>query len=149
MLDQVSRTNWYPYRLVAEMNRGIYLAGGGDEAGYTATVSAGAAAAKDATQTFLRLLIKLMTPEIMARKWPTVWKRSHNFGTMDTKLDPGVERRLLMRLGDVEGYDYIAPVAVGFLTYSLQAMGLPQASVLQRGDRSVPAASAVEFEVTW
>ena len=149
MLDRVNRSEWHPVRMVSEINRGIYLARGDHEAGYKDVVLAGAAIAQLATNTFLRLLIKLMTPEIMARKWPTVWKKFHNFGTMKTDLDAQSKNRLVMQLSDVDEYDYIGPSAVGFLTYSLNAMGMPDARVIQKGDQTVACAPAFEFEITW
>jgi hypothetical protein len=135
--------------MVSEMNRGIYGASASPEEGYADVVRAGTAVADYATNTFLRLLIKLMTPEIMARKWPSVWKKSHNFGHMETTLDNGDRPRLTMRLTGVDDYDYIGPTAVGFLTYSLKAMGFPDARVTQKGDHATQTAPEYEFEVTW
>lgn len=148
ILQSVKPDDWHPIRVVAEMNRGIYTARNAPEQGYEDVVAAGAAVAEYGVNTFMRLLIKLMTPEMLAKKWPTIWQKSHNFGRMEADVEG--ERRLVLTLHDVEDYDYIGATAVGFLSYSLRAMGKHDAKVVERnkdlGRRNAPSYS---FEITW
>jgi hypothetical protein len=147
MIKTIKRDEWRPAELVADVNRAIYDTSPTPDAGYDDIVAAGAASADYAAGTYVRLLIKLMTPKIMASKWPDIWKKSHNFGVMKPRLEG--DRMLKLSLTDVAGYTHIGPCAVGFLSFSLHAMGLPDAKVIQFNRSASPNSESYEFEITW
>jgi hypothetical protein len=147
MTKTIKRDEWRPAELVADLNAAIYSTSPSQQAGYDDIVAAGAASADYAAGTYVRLLIKLMTPKIMASKWPDIWKKSHNFGVMKPRLEG--DRMLKLALTDVAGYTHIAPCAVGFLSFSLHAMGLPEAKVVQFDRDASPNSDHYEFEITW
>ncbi len=147
MLKTVSRDEWKPVSFVADINHAVYESQSDPDTGYQQIINAGAAIADYAAGTYVRLLIKLMTPKIMASKWPDIWKKSHNFGDMRCRLE--ADRLLKMTLADVDGYTHIGPTAIGFLTFSLNAMGLPDARVKQLNRSESPNSSRYEFEIVW
>jgi hypothetical protein len=148
MLRTIKREDWMPVEHVGNVASALFHASGEREHGYQDMVRAGAAIADYATNTYVRLLIKLMTPKIMASKWPDIWKKSHNFGLMQCQLEN--DRMLRMTLSGVENYTHIGPVAVGFLTFALKAMNMPDATVLQVGDRFANVnAERYEFSINW
>jgi hypothetical protein len=83
----------------------------------------GHAVASRALETFLKLVIKVMTPEVFARKIPDVWARDHKGGVLVTDTDDVANKHIVFRLKDVEGYDYIGGVLPGFHTATLTALG--------------------------
>ena len=147
MLRSVQRDEWRPMPLVADINEAIYTSRDQPEQGYEDMVAAGKAIADYAAGTYVRLLIKLMTPKILASKWPDIWRKSHNFGAMTCRLES--DRLLLMTIDDVRDYTHVAPYTVGFLTFSLNAMGLPDAHVAHLERDASPNSSRYEFQITW
>jgi len=148
MLKTVKREDWMPVALVSSVADALFRATEDPKDAYQEVVRAGAAIADYATNTYVRLLIKLMTPKIMASKWPDIWKKSHNFGVMSCVLES--DRMLRMTISGVDGYTHIGPTAVGFLTFALKAMNMPDATVVQVPDRYTDYnAERYEFRITW
>ena len=147
MLAAVKRDEWRPMAHVADINAAIYASSKDPTTGYNDIIGTGKAIADYAAGTYVRLLIKLMSPKIMASKWPDIWKKSHNFGDMKCKLE--ADRSLRMTLDDVRDYTHIGPCFVGFLTFSLNAMGLPDAKVVQLNSDASPNSARYEFQLTW
>ena len=147
MLRRVQRDEWKPMALVADINEAIYTSRERPQQGYDDMVDAGKAIADYAAGTYVRLLIKLMTPRILASKWPDIWRKSHNFGEMKCVLES--DHLLRMTLADVGDYTHVAPYTVGFLTFSLNAMGLPDANVTHLDRDASPNAPSYEFQITW
>jgi hypothetical protein len=148
MLRTVKREDWVPMALVGNVADALFRATEEPDQAYREIVRSGAAIADYATNTYVRLLIKLMTPKIMASKWPDIWKKSHNFGVMTCQLES--DRTLRMSLTEVGGYTHIGPTAVGFLTFALKAMNMPDATVVQVPDRySDYNADRYEFRINW
>jgi hypothetical protein len=148
MLRKLKREDWVPVALVSSVADALFMANPDPEKGYQDIVKSGAAIADYATNTYVRLVIKLMTPKIMASKWPDIWKKSHNFGLMQCDLEG--DRLLRMTLDGVGGYTHIGPTVVGFLTFALRAMNMPDATVVQVRDRYVEHnADRYEFRITW
>jgi uncharacterized protein (TIGR02265 family) len=147
MLKIVQRDEWRPMALVADINDAIYVSRNEPAEGYADMVAAGKVIADYAAGTYVRLLIKLMTPKILASKWPDIWRKSHNFGEMKCQLE--TDHLLRMTLEDVRDYTHVAPSIVGFLTFSLNAMGLPDAQVVQLDRDASPNSTRYEFQVTW
>jgi hypothetical protein len=83
----------------------------------------GASTASRAIETFLRLVMKVMTPEVFARKVPDNWLRDHRGGRLEVDMDDVGNNHLVYRLIDVEGYDYIGGAFPGFQTAALSAIG--------------------------
>jgi hypothetical protein len=133
--------------LVADINEAIYTSRDTPAQGYDDIVEAGKVIADYAAGTYVRLLIKLMTPKILASKWPDIWRKSHNFGEMTCRLEH--DRLLRMTLDDVRDYTHVAPCIVGFLTFSLNAMGLADAQVMHLDREASPNSARYEFEITW
>ncbi|MFT3924581.1 MAG: hypothetical protein QM778_18725 [Myxococcales bacterium] len=151
MLKKVAHEDWYPTRMVSEMHSAIFNARGNPQQGYEDMIAGGAAVAEYSVNTFMRLLIKLMTPEMLAKKWPAIWLKSHNFGAMETELDPNDPRKLKLMLSDVEDYHYIGPTVMGFLSFSLKAMGKDTAKVdeLDNPDKTRKNSRRYDFIITW
>src|SRR5262245_50200065 len=87
MLRAVQRDEWKPMALVADINDAIFASRAAPEQGYDEVVAAGKVIADYAAGTYVRLLIKLMTPKILASKWPDIWRKTHNFGEMTCRLE--------------------------------------------------------------
>ena len=64
-----------------------------------------------------------------------------------SKADQGLIR---MRLEDVEGYDHIGIVSIGWIQFGMTALGKKDVRIAQQGwSQRAPAPRAVEYEVKW
>ena len=82
--------------------------------------SCGKFMAREATNTFLRLLMRMLTPNLFAKKLPDLWKRDCTGGRLQVQVD---EQKLVCHIYDAEGYDHLAAVATGYATFALETMG--------------------------
>jgi hypothetical protein len=116
--------DWYPSAHFSELLRGIAAAGGAsDEQAREELVRAGQFIAGVAASTFLKLLMKVLTPTLFAKKIPSLWERDNQGGSIETDLSQADAGQIVFWLRDVGGYDFIAPVAVGWIEFAMQAMG--------------------------
>jgi len=149
-LPELRPDSWFSNRVPNDLVASIFSAQDTAERGYQEVIDAGQAIAEYGVNTFMRLLIKLMTPEMLAKKWPTIWAKGHNFGHMDTDLSMVKDQRLTLTLREVESYAHLGPIAVGFLQYTLFAMGRREAKVVQQDvDYSLKLSPTYTYEVTW
>jgi len=123
-LNEVTDVGWYPrsytvaiYRAIAEHTR----AKGADVR--KAIFDMGHGVAQRALETFLKLVIKVMTPEVFVRKIPDVWLRDHRGGYLKTDTSDVANNHVVFNLKDIAGYEYIGGSLPGFQTATLTALG--------------------------
>ncbi len=150
-LPTYKRVEWYPRDHVIEMLRGIARVHGADQqAAFRDIVACGQFVAKDAATTFLRLLMKILTPVLFAKKIPDIWERDSKGGKMVADASHADDRRLLIQLTDVEGFDHIGPLAVGWITFAMTAMGKKGAEgKVTEWSLATPGPRDLHIEITW
>jgi hypothetical protein len=115
---------WYDAKHFSELLRGIAKeAGDGDAAAEAALVKSGHFIASIAASTFLRLLMRVLTPSLFAKKIPSLWTRDNQGGAIETDMSEADNGRIVFHVVDVGGYDYIVPVAAGWIAFAMEAMG--------------------------
>ena len=115
---------FYPARHFSELLRGIAKEAGGDDTKMQAElVRTGQFIAGVAASTFLKLLMKVLTPTLFAKKIPSLWERDNQGGYFEADVSKADEGIILFNLKDIEGYDYVGPVALGWITFAMDAMG--------------------------
>src|SRR6185312_16611206 len=68
-MDNAKDAGWYPVAMLSEtLNAVASLAKGNDEKGRELLVNCGASMAREATNTFLRILMRMLTPNLFAKK---------------------------------------------------------------------------------
>src|SRR5262249_11391042 len=123
-VSRYKEIEWYPIRHWCEILRGIAsLAGNDEQAALELLSNAGTSIAQLATSTFLRLLLRVMTPSVFSKKLPSIWERDNNSGRIVLESFDADARRWVYRLADVEGYDYLGPVGRGYTVFAMKQMG--------------------------
>jgi hypothetical protein len=148
-LGAVKSAEWYPVSIIAELNRAIAteLAAGDRERARVALADCGKFMAREATNTFLKLLMKMLTPSLFAKKLPDFWKRDCTGGRLVVDVE---EQRLRCRFFDAKGYDHLGAVATGYAWFVLEAMGKTvENAVLNDWSPSEPNVDGVSFEIFW
>jgi hypothetical protein len=120
-LKQIAPNDLYPIEEHNLLVQAIASSFDNPEKRYDAFIACGGQIAADAINSFLRLLIKFLKPSIFARKYGDFFRRSHTFGSCQAK-DIG-PHSFVLEMSGVEGYEYVAPISLGFVLHTLGAMG--------------------------
>jgi hypothetical protein len=116
---------------------------------YDVFIGCGGQIAADAINSFLRLLIKFLKPSLFARKYGDFFRRAHTFGSVEAK-DIG-PHSFVLEMSGVEGYDYVAPLTLGFVLHTLGAMGCE--NIVAKEVTTPPSApqdrASYVMQVTW
>lgn len=146
---QANPVEWYPVEHLAALNRAIAtVLGGGDEAKTRdAFVNLGRFAAREATNTFLRLLMRVLTPNLLAKRFPQLWSRDCTVGTAAVDVQ---DKGFTIRLDGVEGFDHCAPTSMGFASFVLSQMGKEIVlGDLKGWSLATPGPPTVTVELRW
>lgn len=140
---------WYPISVLAELHRAMvtFMAKNDEERAKDVLMTCGKYMGREATNTFLRLLMKILTPTMLAKKFPDLWKRDFNGGRVELSVD---EKSLLCRYFDLPGFDHQSVVGAGFVIFTLESMGksVEKVNLLDWSlDRS--NADGAGFEIIW
>lgn len=147
-IDGLKPTEWYTLEHYNVLLDAVADASGGDEnLAKDDLIRCGVFAANEATNTFLRLLMKVLTPTLFAKKLPSLFERDFNRGKVEVKVE---DDRLVCSLSNVKGFRHVALTSAGFATFTLETMGK---SLLERNIRgwtlAEPDPNEVEFELIW
>lgn len=147
-LGTATSAGWYPVAHVAELYRAIAALGSGDSTrARTELVKCGRFTANEATNTFLKLVMKVLTPSLFAKKLPSLWSRDATGGRFEVDV---TEDRIICRLFEMDAFDHIAPISLGYVSFSLEAMGKKiQSSELHGWSLDAPSAPGTWFELRW
>jgi hypothetical protein len=147
-LATAKEASWCPSKHIAEVNRAIASLSNGDESSAQKDlIECGKFAALEASNTFLRLLMKLLTPTLFAKKLPDLWSRDCTAGKIVVEVS---DAKIRNRLSGVAGFDHLGPVAAGYVAFALGAMGKSITKTeLHEWSLATPGPDEVWFEVFW
>jgi hypothetical protein len=142
---------WYPRRYSLELLRAIARGcDGNEEKAAEELLRCGTFIATEATNTFLKLLMKIMTPTLFFKKMPELWARDQRGGHFEVDTASVGDKMGRLTLCDVEGFDHIGALGRGFISYGLGAIGKSDVNVVQTGwSLKTPGPRNVTYEVTW
>ena len=146
----VNGVQWYPVANISELFREIanhHVATDGKPE--KALEAVGRTIATMAMNSFLRLLMKLMTPGLFARKVPDFWSRDNRTGSLRAELIGDEARQLKLVHEDVGQYDYIGGVAPGFVKAALDAIGCKNIRYTSDWTLEKPAQDVIHYEFRW
>lgn len=119
-----------------------------EKSAYANLVRGGGVVASVALSTFLKLLLRMLTPRQFSRKFPNIWSHEHSAGYVEAIL--GDNNTMVINVKDVAGFTHVGPVAVGFIGVVLKATGLKDLHLEDKSwTRQNPAPENVRIEVSW
>ena len=149
-LRDLKAAEWYPRSYSINVLRAIARHGTEEKAVYDDLVRCGTYIATEATNTFLKLLMKILTPTLFAKKIPEFWKRDQTEGHFEVDTAGAKDGTLKLQLCDVEGFDHIGVIGIGWISYGLTAMGKTDVVVTQKGwGLDNPGPKNIEYQVRW
>ncbi len=148
LVEAAKPTEWYDVGIYNELLEAVASASNGD--GVTAEndlVRCGTFAANEATNTFLRLFMKVLTPALFAKKLPSLFERDFSAGKVKVEV---ADDRLICSLKNVRAFRHVAACSSGFATFTLETMGKKLLDRKIRGwSISDPQPEECEFELIW
>lgn len=150
-LMTVKPAEWYPRQHSVAVLRAIASHGGkNQDAVQSDLMRCGTFIATEATNTFLKLLMKMLTPTLFAKKIPDFWQRDMKGGRFEADVTEAGSGHIKLRLCDIAGFDHIGIVSMGWIVFGMQAMGKSDVKVVQEGwSLATPGASQVTYDLTW
>jgi hypothetical protein len=150
-LAEVKPAEWYPRQYSVHVLRAIAAHSGKDERAVQADlVRCGIFISTEATNTFLKILMKMLTPALFGKKIPDFWSRDMKGGRFEVDVSKANERRIQLALCDVEGFDHIGVVSIGWISFGMQAMGKSDVKIVQQGwSLATPGANKITYDLSW
>lgn len=150
VLANLNTVAWYPVPDVAELFRVIAEHHQRTDGKLRESLeNVGRSICEAATTTFLKLILKILTPSLFASKMSGFWERDHRCGTLKAvDFDPK-SARMKVVLSGVKGYDYIGPVAPGFVLQALELLGLHDVRVSYDWTVEDLSPDEIEYLFTW
>jgi hypothetical protein len=147
--SQVKHGGWYAMSHLTELNRvTTSIVCKGDSArAQQALHDCGRYVAGEATNTFLKMLLKMLTPNLFAKKLPDVFRRDFSSGRLESTLSG---RTLTCRYYELPGFEHCAPLSSGFAAKAFEGMG-KKIEQFRIKDWSLeqPTVDGTSFELTW
>ncbi len=146
----LDKLKWYPVGLASDVFRAVVDLHDRDElASRRALLHLGRFLGAAATQSYLRLVSRFLTPALFARKLPEFWARDFVGGDFD--VEAHIERRVIaFQHRGIGGFDYVSGVWGGFLEHCLELVGVPNPRVETEGfSLQKPGAETALYTVRW
>jgi hypothetical protein len=134
---------------VTEINRAIVssLGKGQDEPARQALFKCGKFIAGEATNTFLKLFLKLLTPSLLIKKLPDVFKRDFSQGRL---VAESKGQTLTCTCYDLPGYEHIIVTASGFIATAMENMGKTIENIkVNNWSLQTPCIDGASFDLIW
>jgi hypothetical protein len=139
--------NWCSSKAVAELYSAVAALANGDEpSAQKHLIECGKHTAREASNSFLRLLMKMLTLNLFAKKLPDIWARDCTVGKISTEV---FDDKIRNHLTGVAGFDHIGPVCVGFVAFALEAMGKSITKTELHGWSLATPSKDCWYEVSW
>lgn len=150
VLDSPGASQWYPRAYFAEMNRAVAALHTQEADVLEALSAAGRNMAEIASGTFMKLLLKMLTPALFARKFPDFWAHDNRGGRIEVDASNVAGCRLDFWIREVKGFDHVGPVGRGYIQFAMSAITRTDVAVnLEGWSLSKPGPDEVHYAVSW
>lgn len=144
-LPTIKVAEWYPLHFVTEQVRGLFNLYKDLDESEAALDRLGQYIGEQASTTFLRLLMKILTLNMMIKKWPDFWLKYHNFGRMRAAIEG--PHHLVFHIEP--GYDYMYRLGPGWIKVACQALGMKNIVIKTNVPRGEIRIDEIRVDVTW
>jgi hypothetical protein len=150
-VDVAKKSQFAPPHYSSELWSGIVKEAPDAESAQAQLVKVGRHMGAFATTTYLKLLMKMLTVKMFAKKFPDLWARDANFGTVSlgdlAQIEVG---ELSINFKDLEKYPYFGPICEGWFAFSLETMGLKELKVkVLNWSMQNPDPGELSYRITW
>jgi hypothetical protein len=141
--------DWAPISVLSEITRAIADHANGDqERAKQMLITSGVYMAREATNTFFKMLLRIVTPQLFCKKLPDFWNRDFTRGKLSV-VDL-TENTFVCRMEDMAGFDHGPCTAAGFTTYVISTMGKNvQSTTVDGWSLERPCSDGASYVVRW
>jgi len=148
LLETLKSADWCPVSVFSEVTQALAAAGGGGDKSKDLLVKCGTHMAMEATNTFLKLFMKMMSPTLLVKKIPDLWKRDCTGGKL--QLEELTEHSVKFSASGMQGFRHAVCTAAGFVAFGVGAIGKKVDSVTITGwSLDKPSEDGATFELAW
>jgi len=149
-LATMKRTTWHPRAMWIEVLRAVVSVHNDPLASHADLAECGKAICEDAASTFMKLILKIMTPRLFAKKFPDFWVRDMRGGVMTVDPSELTHNRFVAHLVDVDGFEHVGPAGCGFIGFAMEKItGGPVNIVVSPWSLERPGPAEVRWDVSW
>ena len=141
---------WYPVVLLSELHKHITqsIGHGDDERAKKALYESARYAANEASNTFLRLVLKMLSPALIAKKIPDLFKR--DFSSNGSVTIEVAEGKITGKLQNLNGFAHCGVLCPGFTGFAVEATGgTVDKVVVHDWSLKNPTVEGTWFELWW
>jgi hypothetical protein len=148
LLETLKSADWCPVTVFSEVTQALVNAGDGGEKSKDLLVKCGTHMAMEATNTFLKLFMKMMSPQLLVKKIPDLWKRDCTGGKL--AVEELTEQSVRFGSSGMQGFRHAVCTAAGFVAFGVGAIGKKVDTVTIRGwSPDKPFEDGASFELAW
>ncbi len=150
MSTDIEAAAWRPRRELTDLWHEIARATTphDDKHVYDALVRCGEQTGHYSTNTFFRLLLKILTPRMFASRFSEFYKRDQQGG--EGLVEEVGQNHVALMARDIKGYDHFGPITVGFASIPFRGMGLKNVRLsCSPWSLAEPGPTEVRFRVEW
>lgn len=144
-LPTIKAGAWYPLHFATDQVRGIFQTYDDLDEAEAAIQRCGKFIGEQASNSFLRLLMKMLTLKMMVKKWPAFWLQYHNFGEMRVELLSPTHLVLTIE----PGYDFMYRLGAGWIEVVCIALGLKNVVMKNNMPRGETSIDVIRIDVTF
>lgn len=147
-IESMQANEWYTIDYLAAMLDAMVAASDGNAA--TAEqdlVGVGKFIGKEAATTFLRLMMKVLTPSLFAKKLQAIYLRYNSTGTLTVDVR---DDRMVVSFTGTKGFPHLAAIVVGWLSMVFEMMGKELVSYkITNWSLTSPYNDCFDLELVW
>lgn len=144
-LPTIKYGEWYPLHFATDQVRGVFSLYESFDEAEAALDRFGKYIGEQASSTFLRLLMKMLTLNMLVKKWPMFWERYHNFGRMTAAIEG--PQHLVFHIEP--GYDYMYRLGPGWIKVACEGLGMKNIQIKTNVPYGDIRIDVIRVDVTW
>lgn len=147
-LKNVDTSEWYPVEDQVAIQRAMAEVLGSNEVAEAKIRELGGYLFSAALGTFMRLVLRVLTPAMFLKKTGDIWPRMFDFGSFEADPSTMSDGKATMIMRGVDGCDWFPAVSAGFIEEAMKAMNYANVTVDYAPMAEEPEGT-FRFIVTW
>ena len=145
---ELKPADWFSVNVYAELLNALAAQSNGNvDDARDNLIGCGEYVAREASNTFLKMLMRILTPSLFASKLPTLWRRDFSGGRLEADIQ---QDRLVCRMFEIKGFDHAPCTAAGFVKFAFGSMGKAIDRVqVHNWSLAEPCAEGASIELSW
>ena len=145
---ELKPADWFSVNVYAELLNALAAQSNGNvDDARDNLIACGEYVAREASNTFLKMLMRILTPSLFASKLPTLWRRDFSGGRLEADIQ---QDRLVCRMFEIKGFDHAPCTAAGFVKFAFGSMGKAIDRVqVHNWSLAEPCAEGASIELSW